>query len=78
MKAKQEMEIVFEGRRSRAPCGRVSLAAVFGWLRLCLARRQERIDLNALSDHQLRDLGLTRNDAAQETARRAWHGLDRR
>jgi uncharacterized protein YjiS (DUF1127 family) len=56
----------------------VSLAAVFGWLRLCLARRQERIDLNALSDHQLRDLGLTRNDAAQESARRAWHGLDRR
>ncbi|WP_410217637.1 DUF1127 domain-containing protein [Paracoccus sp. (in: a-proteobacteria)] len=34
--------------------------------------RQSRIDLSRLSDSQLRDIGLTRDQVKAEIARRAW------
>ncbi|MFE0752953.1 DUF1127 domain-containing protein [Inquilinus sp. NPDC058860] len=44
---------------------------VFGlWLRRARTRRQ----LDSLSDHELRDLGLDRGDAMREAAKPFWRG----
>ncbi|QOR40946.1 DUF1127 domain-containing protein [Billgrantia diversa] len=37
--------------------------------------RRERIQLQELSDHQLRDIGLTREQARSEGRRRYWDDL---
>jgi uncharacterized protein YjiS (DUF1127 family) len=44
------------------------LAAVMRWQELARQRRA----LAALDDHMLKDLGLSRADAAQESGRRFW------
>lgn len=46
-----------------------------GWIERILTIldvRKSRIDLARLSDEQLRDVGLTRNDVEQELARPSW------
>ena len=40
------------------------------WLERCRQRRA----LNALSDHMLKDLGLSRSDAGREFGKRFWEG----
>jgi uncharacterized protein YjiS (DUF1127 family) len=42
------------------------------WLRLCGQRRRQQRALAALSDHQLRDLGLTREEVLLEARRPPW------
>jgi uncharacterized protein YjiS (DUF1127 family) len=37
-------------------------------------RTRERRALNALSDHMLKDLGLSRSDTERESAKRFWEG----
>jgi uncharacterized protein YjiS (DUF1127 family) len=47
------------------------LGQIFGlWLRRARTRRQ----LDSLSDHELRDLGLDRANAALEAAKPFWRG----
>lgn len=41
-------------------------------LRHLMQLRRERNQLLELSDHQLRDIGLTRRDAAREARRHLW------
>ena len=46
-----------------------------GWVERLLTLfdvRRSRIDLAGLSDEQLRDIGLTRDDVAEELARPIW------
>lgn len=43
-----------------------------GWIGRCLARRQGRLALGALTDEQLKDVGLTRGDVEREIGRRPW------
>ena len=37
-------------------------------------RRKQRLDLADLDDHLLRDIGLTRQEARRECAKRFWRG----
>jgi uncharacterized protein YjiS (DUF1127 family) len=48
------------------------LRRAFIWLRLAAERRRQRQALADLSDFQLRDIGLTRRDVAQEAAKPFW------
>ena len=51
----------------------VPVLAVFsGWLLRGLERARQRRCLALLSDHQLRDIGLTRRDVLAETAKPFW------
>ena len=53
------------------PVAFAGLGQIFGlWLRRARTRRQ----LDALNDHELRDLGLDRGDAAHEAAKPFWRG----
>ena len=47
------------------------------WLKLCAARRSERLTLRCLTDRQLKDVGLSRADVARECDRWPWEGADR-
>jgi uncharacterized protein YjiS (DUF1127 family) len=70
------MTITFQEKHSFATSGR-GPAVILAWLRLCLARRSQRIVLGELTDDRLRDLGLTRADAAREASRWPWEGTPR-
>ncbi|MGK9164660.1 DUF1127 domain-containing protein [Inquilinus limosus] len=66
---------VFERRVPGAalphPVAFAGLRQIFGlWLRRARTRRQ----LDALSDHELRDLGLDRGAALREAAKPFWRG----
>lgn len=53
------------------PAAFTGLRQVFGlWLRRARTRRQ----LDALSDHELRDLGLNRGAATREAMKPFWRG----
>lgn len=53
------------------PSAFAGLRQVFGlWLRRARTRRQ----LDALNDHDLRDLGLDRGDAMREAMKPFWRG----
>jgi uncharacterized protein YjiS (DUF1127 family) len=41
---------------------------------LWLERRRQRRALGGLSDHMLKDLGLSRSDAGRESGKRFWEG----
>ncbi|MDQ7249132.1 DUF1127 domain-containing protein [Dongia sedimenti] len=43
-------------------------------LLLWLERYRQRRALGGLSDHMLKDLGLSRSDAGRETDKRFWEG----
>jgi uncharacterized protein YjiS (DUF1127 family) len=45
---------------------------VGGALSLWLERYRQRRALGSLSDHMLKDLGMSRTDATHETAKRFW------
>ena len=51
---------------------RIRLARLKTWLHLCGQRSRQRRALAALSDHQLRDLGLTREEVSLEIRRPPW------
>lgn len=54
--------------------GRSLLAAGFSLLRTMGRRGKMRRDLLSLSDDQLRDVGITRDQALREAERLAWRG----
>ncbi len=60
----------------RFPNLRPRLALWLAWAELCLARAAERRHLSGLSDHELKDIGLSRADVEREGRR--WRGTDRR
>jgi uncharacterized protein YjiS (DUF1127 family) len=43
-------------------------------LHLWRERYRQRRKLSALSDHMLKDMGLSRSDAGRETGKRFWEG----
>jgi uncharacterized protein YjiS (DUF1127 family) len=53
-----------------------SAAAAWGvfrrWCGVVLARRRQRIELAALEDHLLKDIGVSRDEAAREAAKPWW------
>ncbi len=51
---------------------RHALAESLLFLHLRFAKRQSRRDLGRLSDHHLRDIGLTRDDVEREIGRSLW------
>jgi len=51
---------------------RIRLARVTSWLHLCGQRSRQRRALATLSDHQLRDLGITREEVLLEIRRPPW------
>lgn len=72
-----EREIPRVGPFERMPLKAV--AALMTWslragdvLLLWLERRRQRRALGALSDHMLKDLGLSRADAGRESGKRFW------
>jgi len=48
------------------------LAGLGNWLQLCAQRRRQRKTLAELSDHQLRDIGLTREQISAENVKPPW------
>jgi uncharacterized protein YjiS (DUF1127 family) len=50
------------------------LGSVAAWLRACLERSRQRRDLADLSEHLLKDIGLSRADVARECDRWPWDG----
>jgi len=56
---------------------RLVLPALLGAVELWLARFRERRRLVELTDTQLRDLGLTRQDVRREAGRWPWEGAGR-
>jgi len=67
------------GRRQSASARHA--AALAAWSRRvgdtllqCLERCRQRRALGSLSDHMLKDLGLSRSDAGRETGKRFWEG----
>jgi uncharacterized protein YjiS (DUF1127 family) len=42
------------------------------WLRTALRRRRSRVALSGLSDHMLRDIGMTRAEAESEMNKPFW------
>jgi uncharacterized protein YjiS (DUF1127 family) len=61
--------------RARLP---LDWAGLLDWIRLCLARRRERRELAALTDAELKDIGVDRAEALAECARWPWEGSLRR
>jgi uncharacterized protein YjiS (DUF1127 family) len=51
---------------------RMSLMHLGAWLNLCWQRHRQRRALEGLSDHQLRDVGLTREQVRIEIVRLPW------
>jgi uncharacterized protein YjiS (DUF1127 family) len=51
---------------------RLRLARLGGWLYLCWRRSRQRPVLAEFSDHQLRDIGLTRDDVRPDIERPPW------
>jgi len=49
-----------------------AVVAAFAWLEDKLEKRRSRRVLRDMSDHQLKDIGLSRADAAKEAARPFW------
>jgi uncharacterized protein YjiS (DUF1127 family) len=49
-----------------------SAAPVLAWLVACIERARQRRALSLLDDHLLRDIGLTRDDVADEIAKPFW------
>ncbi|GAB2177798.1 DUF1127 domain-containing protein [Dongia sp. agr-C8] len=66
--------------RRRAAALRTAAALMARWQRagdtvlLWLERYRQRRALGALSDHMLKDLGLSRSDAGREGGKRFWEG----
>jgi uncharacterized protein YjiS (DUF1127 family) len=58
----------------RLPNLRPRLALWLAWAELCLARAAERRHLSGLSDHELKDIGLSRADVEREGRRWPWDG----
>ena len=58
------------GRRRVSPSG--LLARLFDLLMTWSQRARERRELHAMSEHSLRDIGLSRADAAQEYDKPFW------
>lgn len=52
-------------------------AVVVGRIALWHARARERRALSELDEHMLRDIGLTRSEAYEESERPFWRGDDR-
>ncbi|WP_374377891.1 DUF1127 domain-containing protein [Dongia sp.] len=48
------------------------LQRLLGWMAAAFERGRQRRTLGTLSDHQLKDIGLTRADVARETAKPFW------
>jgi len=48
------------------------LAGLGNWLQLCVQRGRQRKALAELSDHQLRDIGLRREQISAEIAKPPW------
>lgn len=57
---------------SRRDRGHRFLSGLLRHLRLALALRRERRRLALLDDHLLRDIGISRDAARREAARRDW------
>lgn len=51
-----------------------ALTALFDTLALWAERRRQRRDLEALPDHLLSDIGVSRSDAAYEADKPFWRG----
>jgi uncharacterized protein YjiS (DUF1127 family) len=51
---------------------RIRLIRLGAWLHLCWQRRRQRQALEGLSDYQLRDVGLTREQVRVEIVRLPW------
>ena len=51
-----------------------ALTALFDTLALWAERRRQRRDLEALPDHLLSDIGVSRSDAASEADKPFWRG----
>jgi len=51
---------------------RIRFARMKNWFRLCGQRSRQRRALATLSDHQLRDLGLSREEVLLEIRRPPW------
>ena len=62
-------EIAYAGRRAPASGGLVRL---FNLLVAWQQRSTMRRDLAAMPDHLLKDMGITRSDAAREAAKPFW------
>jgi uncharacterized protein YjiS (DUF1127 family) len=76
MPAPAPLRLIERGRRQAALLKAAALAA---WslrlgqtLLLWLERYRQRRALGSLSDHMLKDLGMSRADAGQETGKRFW------
>ncbi|WP_343715880.1 DUF1127 domain-containing protein [Inquilinus sp.] len=66
---------VVERRVSRSALSRpATFAGLVQTLDLWLERARTRRQLDALTDHELRDLGLDRGDALREAAKPFWRG----
>lgn len=57
---------------ARPAAQRYAGASLLGRLRAAMSLARQRRDLARLSDHQLRDIGLSAQDAAAEAARPVW------
>jgi uncharacterized protein YjiS (DUF1127 family) len=51
---------------------RINLGRLGAWFHLCWQHRRQRQALEGLSDHQLRDVGLTREQVRIEIVRLPW------
>ena len=51
---------------------RISFARRGSWLYLCWQRHRQRRALESLNDHQLHDIGLTREQVRVEVVRPPW------
>lgn len=71
----QSMNNVVAGGSSRnaASVGR-SVAALFDMVATWSERRRQRLALEALPDHLLHDIGLSRADALNEADKPFWRG----
>ena len=49
-----------------------SLGRMLGLVRLWIEKRRQRLELAELNDHQLADIGLTRDEARREAAQPFW------
>ena len=47
-------------------------ASFAAWLAMCVERHEQRVQLAALEDHALRDIGITRAEALREAEKPFW------